>query len=184
MGIPPQTLQYGGSCPKNLMKLLTCGCFDLLHYGHIKFFQSASRYGNVVVAVGDDDLVKRLKGEDRPIFTLDQRTAMLQACRYVSEVIPHGFNENMADEFQRLVDCVKPDAFIQGQLHGKGHAQIREVMDINEIPIITVNSVAIHTSDIVEKIRDVGAGLVPALNEKGATDNPPYYFDEPGDVVK
>ncbi len=166
------------------MKLLTCGCFDLLHYGHIKFFERASRFGDVVVALGEDDLVKRLKGEDRPIFTLEQRTAMLQACRYVSEVIPHGFNENMSAEFQRLVDCVKPDAFVQGQRHGKGHAQIREVMAVNEIPIITVNSVTIHTSNIVEKIRDVGEGLVPAPNEKAATENPPYYFDEPGDVVK
>lgn len=157
------------------MKLLTCGCFDLLHYGHIHFFQRASRFGDVVVALGDDDLVKRLKGKDRPIFTLEQRTAMLRACKYVSEVIPHGFNENMSDEFQRLVDCVEPDAFVQGQQHGKGHAQIREVMDSNEIPIITVNSVAVHTSDIVEKIR--GA-------KRTATDNPPYYFDEPGDVVK
>ena len=166
------------------MKLLTCGCFDLLHYGHIKFFKRASRFGDVVVALGDDDLLKRLKGEDRPIFTLEQRTVMLQACRYVSEVIPHGFNENMSAEFQRLVDCVKPDAFVQGQLHGKGHAQIREVMAVNEIPIITVNSVTIHTSNIVEKIRDVGEGLVPAPNEKAATENPPYYFDEPGDIVK
>lgn len=166
------------------MKLLTCGCFDLLHYGHIKFFQSASRFGDVVVAVGDDDLVKRLKGEDRPIFTLEQRTAMLRACRYVSEVIPHGFNENMSDEFQRLVDAVKPDAFVQGRLHGKGHAQIREVMIVNEIPIITVNSVTIHTSNIVKKIRDVGTGLVSALNEKATTGNPPYYFDEPSDIVK
>ena len=166
------------------MKLLTCGCFDLLHYGHIKFFERASRFGDVVVALGDDDLVKRLKGEDRPIFTLEQRTAMLQACRYVSEVIPHGFNENMSDEFQRLVDCVKPGAFVQGQLHGKGHTQIREVMVVNEIPIITVNSVAIHTSDIVEKIRDVGEGLAPTPNKKAATDNAPYYFDEPGDVVQ
>lgn len=166
------------------MKLLTCGCFDLLHYGHIKFFERASRLGNVVVALGEDDLVKRLKGEDRPIFTLEQRTAMLQACRYVSEVIPHGFNENMSAEFQRLVDCVKPDAFVQGQLHGKGHAQIREVMAVNEIPIITVNSVTIHTSNIVEKIRDVGEGLVPTPNEKAATENPPYYFHEPGDIVK
>ena len=166
------------------MKLLTCGCFDLLHYGHINFFQRASRFGDVVVALGDDDLVKRLKGEDRPIFTLEQRSTMLRACKYVSEVIPHGFNENMSAEFQRLVDCVKPDAFVQGQLHGKGHAQIREVMAVNEIPIITVNSVTIHTSNIVEKIRDVGRGLVPAPNKKAATENPPYYFDEPGDVVK
>lgn len=166
------------------MKLLTCGCFDLLHYGHIKFFESASRFGDVVVALGDDDLVKRLKGEDRPIFTLAHRTVMLRACRYVSEVIPHGFNENMSAEFQRLVDCVKPDAFIQGRLHGKGHAQIREVMVVNEIPIVTVNSVALHTSDIVEKIRDVGAGLLPVLNEKAVPDNPAYYFPESGDVVK
>ena len=157
------------------MKLLTCGCFDLLHYGHINFFERAAKFGDVVVAVGDDDLVKRLKGEGRPIFTLEQRTAMLQACEYVSEVIPHSFNENMSDEFQRLVACVQPDAFVQGQRHGKGHAEIRAVMDLNKVPIITVNSVPLHTSDIIEKIR----------GEKTATtDNLPYYFDEPGAVEK
>ena len=51
--------------------VFTNGCFDILHAGHVTYLEQARKLGDrLVVAVNDDDSVKRLKGEDRPVNTL------------------------------------------------------------------------------------------------------------------
>jgi rfaE bifunctional protein nucleotidyltransferase chain/domain len=56
------------------------GCFDLLHVGHIRYLESASREGDVlVVAVNDDDSVRRLKGPGRPILPAPDRAELVAA---------------------------------------------------------------------------------------------------------
>ena len=60
--------------------VITNGCFDLIHPGHVRYLQQARALGDVlVVAVNDDDSVRRLKGESRPVNTLDDRMAVLGA---------------------------------------------------------------------------------------------------------
>ena len=60
--------------------VLTNGCFDLLHSGHIHIFREAKRYGDIlVVAVNDDFSVKKIKGDPRPIFPLEERLEILEA---------------------------------------------------------------------------------------------------------
>ena len=64
------------------------GCFDLLHVGHIRYLVSAAREADVlVVAINDDDSVRRLKGAGRPILSADDRAELVAALRCVDYVV-------------------------------------------------------------------------------------------------
>lgn len=71
-----------------MKKVLVGGCFDLLHYGHIRFLEEAKKLGDhLVVALESDENVRRMKGDSRPIHTQEQRKSMLEALSSVDEVI-------------------------------------------------------------------------------------------------
>ena len=90
--------------------VMTNGCFDLIHPGHVRYLQQAKVLGDVlVVAVNDDDSVRRLKGESRPVNTLDDRMAVLGALGAVDYVVP--FSE---DTPARLVKVLAPDVLVKG----------------------------------------------------------------------
>jgi len=64
------------------------GCFDLLHVGHIRYLESAAREADVlIVAINDDQSVRRLKGEGRPILTAADRAELVAALRCVDYVV-------------------------------------------------------------------------------------------------
>jgi rfaE bifunctional protein nucleotidyltransferase chain/domain len=66
----------------------TNGCFDLIHAGHIRSLEAASRLGDVlVVGLNSDDSVRRLKGEGRPILPAGERAAVLAALECVDHVL-------------------------------------------------------------------------------------------------
>ena len=68
--------------------VLVGGCFDLIHYGHIKFLAEAKSHGDyLIVALESDENVRRMKGEARPIHSQQQRKKMLEALTCVDEVI-------------------------------------------------------------------------------------------------
>jgi len=82
--------------------VLTNGCFDVLHAGHVRSLQEARELGDLlVVAVNADASVRALKGEDRPVFPLAQRLEVLAALECVDLVV--GFEERTAHEVIRLV---------------------------------------------------------------------------------
>ncbi|NOX75887.1 MAG: bifunctional D-glycero-beta-D-manno-heptose-7-phosphate kinase/D-glycero-beta-D-manno-heptose 1-phosphate adenylyltransferase HldE, partial [Gammaproteobacteria bacterium] len=90
--------------------VMTNGCFDLLHPGHITYLEEAAALGDhLIVAVNDDDSVRKLKGEGRPINMLEDRMHMLAALSCVDWVVP--FSENTP---QRLMCRVLPDVLVKG----------------------------------------------------------------------
>jgi rfaE bifunctional protein nucleotidyltransferase chain/domain len=67
---------------------LANGCFDLLHVGHVRYLESAAREADLlVVAINDDDSVRRLKGSGRPIMDADARAELVAALRAVDYVV-------------------------------------------------------------------------------------------------
>jgi glycerol-3-phosphate cytidylyltransferase len=68
------------------------GVFDLFHYGHARFLQSANAFGRVVVAVNTDDFVASYKR--RPVMNLWERMEMVRQCRYVWKAIVNFGNED------------------------------------------------------------------------------------------
>jgi len=63
-------------------KVLVSGCYDLLHAGHIAFFESAAEYGDLHVCIGSDENIRLLKGH-APKFSQAERLYMVQAVRHV-----------------------------------------------------------------------------------------------------
>lgn len=90
--------------------VFTNGCFDILHAGHVSFLQKASGVGDrLVVAVNDDESVRRLKGNGRPVVKLPSRAAVLAALGCVDWVI--SFSE---DTPARLIESLSPDILVKG----------------------------------------------------------------------
>lgn len=90
--------------------VMTNGCFDVLHAGHVAYLEEAKSLGDrLVVAVNDDDSVRRLKGEARPINALPDRMAVLAGLAAVDWVVP--FSENTP---ARLIGSVMPDVLVKG----------------------------------------------------------------------
>jgi D-beta-D-heptose 7-phosphate kinase/D-beta-D-heptose 1-phosphate adenosyltransferase len=93
-----------------LRVVLTNGCFDLLHPGHIDLLVAAKALGDVlVVALNDDASVRRVKGPDRPVLDLDARAAIVAALRPVDIVT--GFSE---DTPIGTVLALRPDVLVKG----------------------------------------------------------------------
>ena len=90
--------------------VMTNGCFDLLHPGHVTYLSQAAALADVlIVAVNDDASVTGLKGPDRPINGIDSRMSVLAGLRSVSYVIP--FSE---DTPARLIEAISPDVLVKG----------------------------------------------------------------------
>jgi D-beta-D-heptose 7-phosphate kinase / D-beta-D-heptose 1-phosphate adenosyltransferase len=90
--------------------VMTNGCFDILHAGHIQYLNQAKDLGDrLIVAVNTDESVARLKGEDRPINPLPVRMEILSALRSVDWVVP--FSE---DTPARLIGEILPDYLVKG----------------------------------------------------------------------
>ncbi len=90
--------------------VMTNGCFDILHAGHVTYLEQARRLGDrLIVAVNSDASVKQLKGETRPVNALAQRMAVLAALGSVDWVVP--FAEETPE---RLICKVVPDVLVKG----------------------------------------------------------------------
>ncbi|MDP0263353.1 bifunctional D-glycero-beta-D-manno-heptose-7-phosphate kinase/D-glycero-beta-D-manno-heptose 1-phosphate adenylyltransferase HldE [Glaesserella parasuis] len=90
--------------------VMTNGCFDILHPGHISYLENARKLGDrLIVAVNTDESVKRLKGESRPINDLNARMAVLAGLASVDWVVPFG-----EDTPQRLIGEILPDLLVKG----------------------------------------------------------------------
>ena len=90
--------------------VLTNGCFDILHAGHVSYLEQASRLGDrLVVAVNVDQTVRDLKGPDRPVNSLERRMTVLAALACVDWVVP--FVEQTPE---RLICRLQPDFLVKG----------------------------------------------------------------------
>ncbi len=90
--------------------VITNGCFDLMHTGHVRYLEQASALGDVlIVAVNDDSSVSRLKGNSRPINKLVDRMEMLAGLASVDLVTE--FSEDTPAE---LICSIKPDILVKG----------------------------------------------------------------------
>ncbi|SCL44426.1 rfaE bifunctional protein, domain II [Micromonospora eburnea] len=90
--------------------VFTNGCFDVLHPGHVRYLTQARALGDLlIVAVNSDGSVRRLKGTDRPVNPVEDRTALLAALECVDHVVV--FEE---DSPAKLIEAVRPDVYVKG----------------------------------------------------------------------
>jgi len=96
--------------------IMTNGCFDLLHAGHVTYLQQAKALGNrLIVAVNSDASVKQLKGDLRPINGLQERMTVLAALACVDWVV--SFEEETPE---RLYCRLLPDVIVKGGDYSSG----------------------------------------------------------------
>jgi D-beta-D-heptose 7-phosphate kinase/D-beta-D-heptose 1-phosphate adenosyltransferase len=90
--------------------VMTNGCFDILHAGHVQYLTQAKHLGDyLIIAVNDDDSVRQLKGSSRPLNTLADRMVILAAMSAVTWVV--SFAEETPAE---LIGAVLPDVLVKG----------------------------------------------------------------------
>jgi rfaE bifunctional protein nucleotidyltransferase chain/domain len=133
--------------------VLTNGCFDLLHVGHVRYLQAARRGGDALaIALNSDASVRQLKGDGRPLNSQDDRAEILAALACVDFVTI--FDE---ERVTRLIEQVRPMAYAKGgdyrleTLDPDERAALEKCgTEIFFVPMVPGRS----TSKLVDAIRD------------------------------
>ena len=131
--------------------IMTNGCFDVLHVGHVAYLEEAKSLGDrLIVAINDDDSVRRLKGESRPVNRLEDRMLVLAGLASVDWVVP--FSE---DTPQRLIGNALPDVLVKGgDYNAEDIAGARDVLQNGgEVRILAYRE-GQSSSRIIDKLRE------------------------------
>ena len=131
--------------------VMTNGCFDILHAGHVSYLANARKLGDrLVVAVNSDASVKQLKGQSRPINSLMQRMIVLGALNSVDWVVP--FEEQTP---QRLIASILPDVLVKGgDYKPEDIAGGKEVIEAGGIVKVLNFEDGCSTTNIIDKIKN------------------------------
>ena len=90
--------------------VFTNGCFDIIHVGDIRYLSKAKELGDIlIVGLNSDESVKKLKGDNRPINSFEDRAILLSSLRFVDSVIM--FKEQTPDN---LIKKIVPDILVKG----------------------------------------------------------------------
>src|SRR5258708_21600302 len=137
--------------------VMTNGCFDILHAGHVAYLQQAAQEGDcLVVAINSDESVRRLdKGPERPIFPECHRAAVVAALEAVDHVVIFGETTP-----HTLLERLRPDLLVKGGTYRRDEIVGWELVEgyggqvkaLGETP-------GISTTRIVSQIRN--ARVVP-----------------------
>ncbi|MES2141874.1 MAG: bifunctional D-glycero-beta-D-manno-heptose-7-phosphate kinase/D-glycero-beta-D-manno-heptose 1-phosphate adenylyltransferase HldE [Pseudomonadota bacterium] len=134
--------------------VMTGGCFDILHAGHVAYLEQAKRLGDhLVVAVNDDASVEKLKGTGRPINNLEKRMAVLAGLSAVDWIVP--FSDATPE---RLIKLLRPDIWVKGgdyQLENLPEAKIVEAYG-GQVKLIDCVA-GCSTSAIISTIKEADA---------------------------
>jgi D-beta-D-heptose 7-phosphate kinase/D-beta-D-heptose 1-phosphate adenosyltransferase len=131
--------------------VMTNGCFDILHAGHVAYLKEAASLGDrLIVAVNSDTSVARLKGPERPVNTIERRLQVLAGLGAVDAVIAFE-----GDTPIPLIDMVRPDVLVKGG----DYKSIEEVVGYKHVldyggEVKVLGEVAnLSTSHLIAKIR-------------------------------
>jgi len=123
---------------KNETVVFTNGCFDVIHFGHIKYLGEAANLGTkLIIGVNTDASVKRLKGNDRPINEEEARVMVLAAFSFVDAIVL--FDD---DTPFNLINRVKPNILVKG-----GDYRPEDIVGYN---IVTKNNGKVITIGFVD----------------------------------
>jgi rfaE bifunctional protein nucleotidyltransferase chain/domain len=126
--------------------VLTSGCFDLLHGGHLEYIFDSAKLGKLVVGINSDVFVKKLKGESRPIRDQDDRALLIAGFSAVEYVI-------IFESDLELIDAVRPDVYIASST---SHVKIWD--DVERIALL--NSIDAKVIEIESKKLDSTTSII------------------------
>lgn len=139
---------------KNIKKNvgLTCGCFDILHEGHIDNLKLCKKKCDFLyVCLSSDFQINRLKGENRPINNLKDRTNMLMHYHFIDLIILYEeINDEYEIELDNIINIVNPDIWFKGSDYIKENI-IKKHPSIKKIELIHLTK-GKSTTNIINKI--------------------------------
>jgi len=129
--------------------VLTNGCFDILHVGHVRYLQDARALGDVlVVAINSDSSMRQIKDSGRPILSQEERVALVSALRCVDYVVV--FDE---PDVSRVLDLLRPSIHAKGTDYTEQTVPERDkVLSYGGAVRITGDPKNHSTRDIIERI--------------------------------
>lgn len=135
--------------------VLTNGCFDLLHVGHITYLEAAARLGDVlVVAINSDESVRAIKGQSRPLIGERDRARMLAALTCVDHVVI--FTEPTPHSVLR---ALRPDVLVKGGDYSALQVVGRDIVEGYGGEVRVVDYVpGVSTSQLLDRLSALGAG--------------------------
>jgi glycerol-3-phosphate cytidylyltransferase len=130
--------------------VFTNGCFDIVHAGHVRYLAWAREQGDtLIVGLNKDESVRRIKGEERPFVTFDDRARVLLALRSVDAVV--GFDETTPEV---LLDRLRPDVHVKSEQYRIEDLPERVVVENHGGKIVLAPHVAGRsTTDLIAAIR-------------------------------
>jgi len=132
--------------------VLTNGCFDLLHAGHVALLEAARAHGDVlVVAVNSDASVRALKGPSRPLLPAAERVESLLALEAVERVVVYDEPTPIA-----VVRALVPDVLVKGADWAPDEIVGRDVVEAAGGRVVRVEIVpGRSTSAILDRVRSL-----------------------------
>jgi D-beta-D-heptose 7-phosphate kinase/D-beta-D-heptose 1-phosphate adenosyltransferase len=130
--------------------VLTNGCFDLLHPGHLALLEAARAHGDVlVVAINSDRSVRRIKGEGRPLVPEAERAETLLALEAVDRVVVYDDPTPL-----EVVKALAPDVLVKGADWAEDAIVGREEVEAAGGKVVRVEMVpGRSTTAMLERIR-------------------------------
>ena len=128
--------------------VFTNGCFDIIHFGHIKYLFEAAKLGDtLLVAVNSDSSVRKLKGEKRPIFPQEERTEILASLECVDFVTI--FEEETPFN---IIKSIVPDVLVKGGDYKIDDIVGKDVVEKNGGKVVTIPYIeGYSTTEILKK---------------------------------
>jgi cytidyltransferase-like protein len=103
-----------------MTKVFVSGCFDVLHSGHVRFFEEASQYGDLYVSIGSDKTVFELK--NRPtLYNEQERLYMVSSLKFVHRAFVASGSGKL--DFENEIRQIKPDIFFVNE---DGHSDEKQ----------------------------------------------------------
>jgi cytidyltransferase-like protein len=103
-----------------MTKVFVSGCFDVLHSGHVRFFEEASQYGDLYVSIGSDKTVLDLK--NRPtLYNEQERLYMVSSLKFVHRAFVASGSGKL--DFENEIRQIKPDIFFVNE---DGHSDEKQ----------------------------------------------------------
>jgi rfaE bifunctional protein nucleotidyltransferase chain/domain len=126
------------------------GIFDVLHVGHIRYLEDAKKLGDVlIVALNSDSSTRKLKGQGRPVMSLEERAEIISSIQAVDYVTY--FEEKKAD---RILSILKPDIHAKGTDYSAANVPEKDIVaSFGGKTVIDGDPKNHSTKDIIRKIK-------------------------------
>lgn len=138
---------------KNKKNILTSGCFDIIHIGHLEVLKKSKYLGdNLLVCLSNDDQIRKLKGDNRPINNYNDRIQLFKTISYVDYIILYEEEDNERElTLNKIMEIVKPLYWTKGSDYN-----IEDI--VKKHPTINVKLIEnlsnISTTNIINNIKN------------------------------